>query len=169
MTFWWFRLLVLRRCHCILCSAYLYVNTKYASTLRFIITGVLAENYSHCSSLSLAFWLKTTHTAIHYHWRFGWKLLTISEMSDKNQVQIFSEGTFLIIIACFYIALFSALEQIHSASSVFGVCVCVWHACVCLCACMCTCACVLGFHWTTRSLTCVCDLFACVYTCWTSD
>ena len=55
-------------------------------------------------------------------------------MSDKKQVQIFSKGTFLIIIACFYIALFSALEQIHSASSVFWVCVCV---CVCMRACMC--------------------------------
>ena len=57
-------------------------------------------------------------------------------MSDKKQVQIFSEGTFLIIIACFYIALFSALEQIHSASSVFWVCACVC-VCVCMRACMC--------------------------------
>ena len=42
------------------------------------------------------------------------------------------------------------------------VCVCVW-----VCVCVCVCVCVETFRrtltWTTGSLTCICDLFACVF------
>jgi len=52
--------------------------------------------------------------------------------------------------------------------------ICFLGLCVCVCVHVCVCVCVLGYfnvsiiHWTTRSLTCICDLFACTFTQGTS-